>query len=329
MIRQVLTKLVEHNGNLTEVVVRPEDTFNTLKNKVRLATILGTLQATLTDFRYLSKEWKRNTEEEALLGVSLTGIMDHSVMNGSTTFIDPGVGIDAERYPGFPVLPVGNILQELKDVAVETNKVFANSLGIKQASAITCVKPSGTVSQLVDSASGIHPRYAPYYIRTVRADQKDPLAKMMKDEGVPCEPDVTKPDSTYVFSFPMKSPEGSVFRDDRSAIEQLELWKTYQLYWCEHKPSITVYVKEHEWMTVGAWVYENFDIMSGVSFLPHSNHSYRQAPYQEITEEEYNVLKKEYDELKIDWSKLGEYEQEDYTVGIKEYACSGNSCEIV
>lgn len=189
-------------------------------------------------------------------------------------------------------------------------------------------KPSGTVSQLVDSASGIHPRYAKYYIRTVRADQKDPLAQMLKDQGVPCEPDVTKPDSTYVFSFPMKAPEGSVFRDDRSAIEQLELWKTYQLYWCEHKPSITVYVKEHEWLEVGAWVYANFDIMSGVSFLPHSEHTYRQAPYQEIDEQEYLTLKEQFDKLDIDWSKLGNYEQEDYTTSAKELACSAGVCEI-
>lgn len=220
-------------------------------------------------------------------------------------------------------------LETLKQHAIDTNQLWAERLGINPATAVTCVKPSGTVSQLVDSASGIHPRYAPYYIRTIRADQKDPLAIMMKDIGVPCEKDAMKPDSGYVFSFPVKAPDDAIFRDDRSAIQQLELWKTYQLHWCEHKPSITVYVKEHEWLDVGAWVYENFDIVSGVSFLPHSNHIYVQAPYQEISEQEYYVLKEQMDKLDIDWTKLSEYEKVDTTEGLREYACSAGACEIL
>jgi hypothetical protein len=431
--------------NLSEVVIRQDDTLETLKEKVRNASILGTFQATLTNFRYLTKEWRKNTEEEALLGVSFTGIMDHEVMNGNS---------------GETILK--KWLEELKQLAQDVNVEFAEKLGINPSTAITCVKPSGcgsldtristtkgimslkelfklngvdlsnvdqgtwieptvdmyvhdvdgneqkitklyvngvaelyqitdkngnrykftgehklwfnngwvkmldlfkdkslnvkkvspevtvdieventhsyllsngwashnTVSQLVDSASGIHPRYSPYYIRTVRADVKDPLAQFMKKLGFVCEPDITKSDSTLVFSFPMKSPETSVFRDDRSAIEQLELWKLYQTQWCEHKPSVTVYVKEDEWMKVGAWVYENFDILSGVSFLPHSNHIYKQAPYQECTEEEYIKLKTEYDKLIIDWDKLSEYEKEDHTTSAKELACVSGVCEI-
>ena len=305
--------------NLSEVVVRSDDTLDNLKAKVRAATILGTLQSTLTDFRYLSKAWKRNTEEEALLGVSLTGIMDHPVLNGSTT---------AETHVRDTDIVLEQWLQELKEVAIETNQEWSSKLGINPSASITCVKPSGTVSQLVDSASGIHPRYSPYYIRTVRADVKDPLAQFMTDKGFPVEVDAMKPTSGQIFSFPMKAPEGSVFRDDRTALEQLEMWKTYQLHWCEHKPSITVYVKEDEWMAVGAWVYENFDICSGVSFLPHSDHSYQQAPYQEITEEEYNILK---DKMPVgtDWSEVGEYENEDNTLGSQTLACAGGSCEIV
>jgi ribonucleoside-triphosphate reductase len=303
--------------NLSEVVIRPEDTLDTLKEKVRRATIIGTFQATLTSFRYLSSAWKKNTEEEALLGVSLTGIMDHPVMSGRVANMD-----------GFPQdKGLEEYLQELKEVAVETNKEWASKLGINPATSITAVKPSGTVSQLVDSASGIHPRYSPYYIRTVRADKKDPLAQMMVEQGFPVEDDITKPDSGYVFSFPIKAPEGSVMRDDMSAIEQLELWKVYQLNWCEHKPSITVYVREHEWLEVGAWVYKHFDIVSGVSFLPHSDHSYKQAPYQEITEEEYNKWVSSMPEA--DWTKLGEYEKEDATTGMKEYACTSGACEIL
>jgi ribonucleoside-triphosphate reductase len=302
--------------NLSEVVVRASDSFEGLKQKVRWATILGTLQATLTDFRYLSKAWKDNTEEEALLGVSLTGIMDHPVLNGEDYCFDDGP----------PTLD--DILQELKEVAIETNREWAEKLGINQSAAITCVKPSGTVSQLVDSASGIHPRYSEYYIRTVRADKKDPLAMMMVDQGFPVEDDVMKPDSTYVFSFPMKAPKDAIFRNDRTAIEQLEHWLTYQRHWCEHKPSVTIYVTESEWMTVGAWVWEHFDEMSGVSFLPHSDHTYQQAPYQEINQEHYEELLSKMP-AGVDWSTVGNYEKEDNTKGSQTYACSGSSCDIV
>ena len=303
--------------NLSEVVVRSTDTFDDLKRKVRLAAILGTLQSTLTNFRYLSSVWKKNTEEERLLGVSLTGIMDNPIMSGS-------------RHKGS--FDNGMFLEEalvaLKEVAIETNKEWAEKLGIPQSVAITAVKPSGTVSQLVDSASGIHPRYSDYYIRTVRQDKKDPLAELMVQAGFPYEDDVMKPDSTYVFSFPMKAPKGSVMRDDRTAIEQLEVWKIYQEAWCEHKPSITVYVREDEWLAVGAWVYAHFDSVSGVSFLPHSEHSYKQAPYQEIDEQTYENLLQTMPK-EVDFSKLIEFEKEDTTVGMKEYACSGGACEIL
>jgi len=303
--------------NLSEVVVKAGDSFDDLKEKVRLATILGTLQSTLTDFRYLSSVWKRNTEEERLLGVSLTGIMDHPVLSGSQAFVcdEWGGGV------------LSDTLQQLKEVAIETNKEWSAKLGVPASTAITCVKPSGTVSQLVDSASGIHPRYSQYYIRTVRQDKKDPLADLLISQGFPYEDDVMKPDSTYVFSFPMKAPEGSVMRNDRGAIEQLELWKIYQEAWCEHKPSITVYVKEDEWMEVGAWVYKHFDAVSGVSFLPHSEHSYKQAPYQEISEQDYKELSEAMPK-EVDFTKLVDYEKEDTTVGMKELACTGGACEI-
>tara|TARA_R110002124_G_scaffold100566_1_gene247546 strand:- start:3294 stop:5222 length:1929 start_codon:yes stop_codon:yes gene_type:complete len=297
--------------NLTEVVVRKEDTIKTLKEKVRLATILGTWQSTLTNFRYLSSEWKNNCEEERLLGVSLTGIMDNDLMNGKK-----GEKLLVET------------LQNLRDVAIETNKQLAKKLKINQSAAITCVKPSGTVSQLVDAASGIHARHNPHYIRTVRADIKDPLCIFMKEKGFPCEPDVMKPEHTMVFSFPVKAPDGCVVRTDMTAIEQLEHWLLYQKHWCEHKPSITVTVKEHEWMKVGAWVYDHFDEVSGVSFLPHSDHSYRQAPYQDCTEEEYNDLSALMP-VGVDWTELSNYEKEDNTAGSQTMACSGNSCEIV
>ena len=297
--------------NLSEVVVRSTDTFEDIERKVELASILGTLQATLTNFKYLNPKWSENTKEEALLGVSLTGIMDNRLTNGSQ---------------GEEILK--DTLQALQQVAIKTNKAWADRLGINPATAVSAVKPSGTVSQLVDSASGIHPRYSPYYIRTVRADKKDPLAQLMNDMGFPVENDVTKPDSTYVFSFPMKAPEGSVYRDDRTALEQLNLWLTYQRYWCEHKPSITVYVKEHEWMEVGAWVYKHFDEVSGISFLPHTEHTYQQAPYQEITEEEYKEAVKRMPQ-DVNWDRLGEYETKDHTQGTKEYACTGGVCEVV
>jgi ribonucleoside-diphosphate reductase alpha chain len=297
--------------NLSEVVVRKDDILESLKDKVAVATILGTLQSTLTNYKYLSKEWKMNCEEERLLGVSLTGIMDNPLMNGSK---------------GHDVLK--SALEELKKVAVDTNKEWAEKLGINQSAAITCVKPSGTVSQLVDSASGIHARHNPYYIRTVRADNKDPLCRFMKDAGFPNEPDVMKPQHTTVFSFPMKSPDDAIFRYDMTAIEQMELWKIYQEYWCEHKPSVTISVKEHEWMEVGAWVYDNFDNISGISFLPFSEHTYRQAPYQDCTKEEYEEFLTKMPE-RVDWSKLSEYEEQDYTAGSQTLACSGDSCEVV
>ena len=293
--------------NLSEVVVRRRDTRESLKAKVKHATILGTFQSTLTEFKYLSREWKRNCDEERLLGVSLTGIMDNPLTNGTKNGLK-------------------ELLEELRDVAYETNKEWADRLGIPHAAAITCVKPSGTVSQLVDSASGIHARHNPFYIRTVRADNKDPLCKLMQEMGFPNEPDVTKPDHTTVFSFPMKSPKDAVFRMDMSALEQLELWKTYQESWCEHKPSVTISVKEDEWVDVAAWVYENFDSISGISFLPFSEHVYRQAPYQDCTEEEYNEALEQMPK-NVDWAELSKYESQDYTVSSQELACVAGGCE--
>ena len=306
--------------NLTEVVVRASDTLDDLKRKVRLATILGTMQASLTNFRYLSSAWRDNTEEEALLGVSLTGIMDHVVTSGQEPLFE-------QNADGIVSIPLSEVLEELREVSLSTNENWATKLGVNAATAITAVKPSGTVSQLVDSASGIHPRYSDYYIRTVRADNKDPLAQMMLAQGFPCEEDVMKPGTGLIFSFPIRSPLGSVKRDDMSAIEQCEIWKTYQLHWTEHKPSITVYVKEEEWLQVGSWVYDNFDIVSGISFLPHSDHSYQQAPYQEINKEEYEewLLRMP----KANWSELGTYEKEDTTKSMKELACVAGACEIL
>tara|TARA_R110001592_G_scaffold132485_2_gene347111 strand:+ start:12361 stop:14283 length:1923 start_codon:yes stop_codon:yes gene_type:complete len=295
--------------NLTEVVVRSNDTMESLSRKVQIATILGTFQATLTNFRYLTKAWTDNTQEEALLGVSLTGIMDNSKLNK----ISP---------------QLGKTLETLKQVSVDTNKQWAKTLKIKQSAAITCVKPSGTVSQLVDSASGIHTRHSEYYIRTVRADKKDPLAQLMVDQGVYHEDDITKPEHTLVFYFPIKSPKTSLTRGDLSAIEHLEIWKEYQNKWCEHKPSATISVKESEWISTGSWVWDNFDAISGVSFLPYADHSYQQAPYQEITKKEYTAwLKKTTNN--VDWSKLSDYEKEDMTENTKELACSAGSCEIL
>jgi len=295
--------------NLSECVIRRDDTREHLKEKVRVATILGTLQSTLTEFKYLSREWKRNCEEERLLGVSLTGIMDNPLTNGSKKGLD-------------------KLLEELRDVAYETNKEWSEKLGIPPSAAITCVKPSGTVSQLVDSASGIHARHNPYYIRTVRADNKDPLCNLMKEMGFPNEPDVTKPDHTTVFSFPMKSPKDAVFRMDMSALEQLELWKTYATSWCEHKPSVTISVKEDEWVDVAAWVYENFDAISGISFLPFSEHVYRQAPYQDCTKEEYEEALKTMPK-NVDWAELSKYESQDYTISSQELACTAGGCEVI
>tara|TARA_R100000654_G_scaffold1881_1_gene6958 strand:+ start:269 stop:2173 length:1905 start_codon:yes stop_codon:yes gene_type:complete len=292
--------------NLTEVVIRPTDTEKTLTEKVKLATILGTIQSMYTHMPYLRPVWKKNTEEERLLGVSLTGIMDNELTNK----------------------PSGKLLKKLRDTAVQTNNDFAQQLGISASAAITCVKPSGTVSQLVDSASGIHARHSSYYIRTVRGDNKDPLTQFMKDSGIPAEPCVMKPDSTTVFSFPMASPDNAITRNDMSAIEQLELWKTYALDWCEHKPSVTITVRDAEWLKVGAWVYDNFDICSGVSFLPHSDHTYAQAPYQDCDEATYKSALKQTPKS-IDWAKLSEYEKEDNTAGMQTLACSGDSCEVV
>jgi ribonucleoside-triphosphate reductase len=295
--------------NLTECVIRGWDDSKSLKKKVRLATILGTWQSTLTNFKYLTGEWKRNCDEERLLGVSLTGIMDNGITNGGTG----GLG---ER------------LTELRNETVKTNKIWAEKLGIPDSAAITCVKPSGTVSQLVDSASGIHARHNPYYIRTVRGDNKDPITKFMKAQGFPSEPDVTKPNHTTVFSFPMASPENAVCRTDMTALEQLELWKVYAQNWCEHKPSVTISVKEEEWVDTAAWVYENFDEISGISFLPFSDHTYKQAPYQDCTEQEYTEMMGKMPK-NVDWSKLSEYEQKDFTVASQELACSAGVCEVV
>jgi ribonucleoside-diphosphate reductase alpha chain len=296
--------------NLSEVVVRTSDTRESLLKKVRLATILGTFQSTLVNFKYVSKSWRKNCEEERLLGVSLTGIMDCNLTNGK----GPHGSLPA-------------ILTDLKNMAVKTNKEFAGKLGINQSVAVTCVKPSGTVSQLTDSASGIHARHNPYYIRTVRGDKKDPLTRMMVDVGFPVEDDVMNPSHTSVFSFPHKVDQSAVFRTDMTAIEQLELWKTYQECWCEHKPSVTISVKENEWLEVGAWVYENFNYMSGVSFLPFSEHTYKQAPYQDCTQQEYQMLLDKMPKT-VEWDKLAEYEQTDMTIGAQELACAAGFCEI-
>jgi ribonucleoside-triphosphate reductase len=295
--------------NLTEVVVRSTDTLEDLERKVRIATILGTIQSTYTKFPYLRKIWQANTEEERLLGVSLTGIMDNPLMTTKNAGLD-------------------KTLEHLKNVAVDTNAEWAERLGIPVSSAITCVKPSGTVSQLVDSASGIHARYSRYYIRTVRGDNKDPLTQFMKAQGIPSEPDVMKPAQTTVFSFPMKAPDNAVVTSDLTAIEQLEMWLAYQRNWCEHKPSVTINVKGDEWFEVGAFVYKHFDEMSGVSFLPYSEHTYRQAPYQEITKGDYEKLLSVMPES-IDWSLLKEYELEDTTSGSQTLACASGVCEIV
>ena len=294
--------------NLTEVVVRADDNWSTLSDKVELATILGTFQATLTNFRYLTKAWKTNTEEEALLGVSLTGIMDNKLLSTSAL--------------------LATNLETLKNRAVAINEGWSANLGIKQSVAVTCVKPSGTVSQLVDSASGIHTRHSDYYIRTVRADKKDPIAQLMVDQGVYHEDDITKPEHTLVFYFPIKSPKGSLTRKDLTALEHLEIWKTYQNHWCEHKPSATISIKEHEWLDVGSWVWNNFDDISGVSFLPYADHSYQQAPYQEITAKEYKEWQKK-TTSNIDWDLIKEYEKEDMTENTKELACTAGACEIL
>jgi ribonucleoside-diphosphate reductase alpha chain len=295
--------------NLTEVVIRATDNIEAIENKVRMATILGTIQSSFTKFPYLRKIWQKNTEEERLLGVSMTGIMDNALMTTANKGLE-------------------KTLEHLKEIAVATNAEWAERLGIPVAAAISCVKPSGTVSQLVDSSSGIHARHSPYYIRTVRGDNKDPLTQFMIDQGIPNEPDVMKPDQTTVFSFPMKAPTGAVCTADMTAIAQLDMWLAYQRSWCEHKPSVTINVKKDEWFEVGAYVYKHFDEMSGVSFLPFSEHTYQQAPYQDCGRSDYEMLLSLMPE-KIDWSSLSDYEQEDNTAGSQTLACSGDSCEIV
>jgi len=296
--------------NLSEVIVRTADTRESILEKVRLATILGTFQSTLVNFKYVSKSWKKNCEEERLLGVSLTGIMDCEVTNGK----GPAGSLPA-------------VLIDFKNMAIRTNKEFAEKLGINQSVAVTCVKPSGTVSQLTDAASGIHARHNPYYVRTVRGDKKDPLTRMMVDQGFPVEDDVMNPSHTSVFSFPHKVDNGAVFRTDISAIKQLELWKIYQDNWCEHKPSVTISVRENEWLEVGAWVYKNFNYMSGVSFLPFSEHTYKQAPYQDCTKQEYEILLERMPKI-VEWDKLAKYEQTDMTIGSQELACAAGFCEV-
>ena len=295
--------------NLSEVVVRADDTLETLKEKVRKATIIGTLQSTLTDFRYLRVRWKRNTEEECLLGVSLTGIMDHEILGN----------------PDSDILP--KWLEEMREVSIETNKEWAEKLGVNQSTAITCVKPSGTVSQLVDSASGIHPRFSKHYIRRVRSDKKDPLALYMEQAGFPVEQDVMSP-SSVVFSFPVKSPETSTVVKEVGAMHQLRLWKTYQNHWCEHKPSVTVYYTDSEYLQVAQWIWDNFDLCSGISLLPTSDHTYQQAPYEDIDEEEYNKLLDSMPK-NVNWEDLAQFEVEDNTTGSQELACVGGACEIV
>ena len=296
--------------NLTEVVVRAADTKQEILEKVRLASILGTFQSALTSFRHLRPKWLRNSKEERLLGVSLTGIMDHPLMAGL---------LGDEELAEF--------LREARALAVETNRVWAKKLGIEQSAAVTTVKPSGTVSQMVDSASGIHPRYSQYYIRTVRGDNKDPLTQYMKLVGIPNEPCVMKPNDITVFSFPVASPANAVLRNHAGALRQLELYRLYRDYWCEHNVSITVYVKQDEWQAVGDWVYANFNYIGGVSFLPHSDHTYQQAPYQEVTKEQYDELAASMPD--VDWAGLQTYEREDGTGAVKEYACTGGSCEII
>jgi ribonucleoside-diphosphate reductase alpha chain len=295
--------------NLTEVIVRPKDSLDTLIQKVEAATALGTLQCTLTDFRYLRKEWQSNTEEEALLGVSLTGIMDHEVLNGSE---------GTKKLESW--------LIKMKEASIKTNKVWAKKLKCNPSVAITCVKPSGTVSQLADTASGIHPRMYPYYLRRVRADDKDPLAIFMQDKGFPVEKD-RRSKSSLVFSFPIKSPEGSLCRKDFNCIKQLELWKVYQETWCEHKPSISVYYTESEFLELGDWVYKNFDAISGVSFFPHDDNVYDQTPYHPIDKKEYTEFLKNMPK-KIDWQELADFEKEDTTTNAQELACTGGACEI-
>lgn len=307
--------------NLSEVVVRPEDSFRDLRRKAEIASIIGTFQSTLTDFRYVRNVWKKNADEERLLGVSLTGIMDNHLLNKKNPAWDEPVDFD-DFSKG---TNLEFFLKGLKDHVIETNKIWAERLGITPSVACTTVKPSGTVSQLVNSSSGIHPRYSPFYIRRVRSDIKDPLAIFMKGQGFPYEPDVTKPNDTVIFSFPVRSGDGGVFRNDLSALEQLDHYLLFKRHWCEHNPSITVYVGDDEWLDVQAWVFRNFNEVGGVSFLPRDNGSYRQAPYEEVTEEKYNELLEKMP-LIVDWTSMKE--EDDATTSSQEYACLGGSCEV-
>jgi len=304
--------------NLSEVVVRATDSFDDLKRKVEIATILGTLQSSLTDFRYVRSVWKKNTEEECLLGVSMTGIMDHSVLSGKQT---SGTWFD---HPNQPIL--SDTLLRLKQVAIDTNKRWANELGVNQSTAITCVKPSGTVSQLVDSASGIHARFSPYYIRRVRSDGKDPITAFLKDAGVPWETDVMN-EENYIFSFPVKAPDGATSVDELDVKTQLDLWEVYQDNWCEHKPSVTIYYSDAEFLAAGQWLWDRLDSCSGISFLPRTDHVYQQAPYEAIDQDMYKILKLALPS-EIDWDRLGEFEKEDTTTGTQELACVAGQCEI-
>jgi ribonucleoside-triphosphate reductase len=304
--------------NLSEVVVRSTDTFEDLNRKVRVAAILGTLQSTLTDFDYVRAVWKRNTEEERLLGVSLTGIMDHAILSGKET---KGTAFDHPNQPN-----LAKTLEKLKQTAVDTNKKWAEKLGIEQSTAITCVKPSGTVSQLVDSASGIHARFSDYYIRRVRNDLKDPVTTFLIEAGVPWEQDVMNPE-TVVFSFPMKAPDGAVTVDEQTALSQLELWEVYQDSWCEHKPSVTVYYSDDEFLSIGQWLWDKLDKCSGVSLLPRTDHVYQQAPYEAIDRDAYEALCKDMPET-LDWGLLDGMENGDNTIGAQTLACTGSSCEL-
>lgn len=297
--------------NLTEVIAEADDNYDALRNKVRIATVLGTIQSSLTSFKYLRKVWQDNCNEERLLGVSMTGQFGHGILNGSQ-------GIEA----------LEDLLVGLKFAAVETNRIYAENMGINVSTAITTVKPSGTVSQLTASSSGMHPWHAPYYLRTVRADNKDPLTEFMKDVGIPNEPDVTKPDSTTVFSFPQKAPDGAVTRDQVSALEHLEIWKVYKTCWTEHNPSVTINVKEEEWIEVANWVYKNWEFIGGISFLPFSEHTYKQAPYQDCTEADYYLAAADMPK-EIDWTDLQAYEFEDTTTGSSTLACTASNCEVV
>jgi ribonucleoside-diphosphate reductase alpha chain len=293
--------------NLSSCIVRSDDTMDSLERKIRLATILGTFQATLTNFPYLRKIWQKNTEEEALLGVSMTGILDNALLNN----------------PDDVELP--KRLEKLRDVAITTNCEFASAVGINQSVAVTAIKPEGTVSQLCSTASGIHPQHSQYYIRRVRADNKDPLTQFMIQAGFVAEPCVMKPDSTTVFSFPVKVADGALLREDLSAINHLKLWLLFQRHYCEHKPSVTISVKEDEWMEVGAWVYKHFDEVTGVSFLPMDGGTYKQAPYEECNEEQYNQLRMLVPDS-VDWENFKEYD--DNVEGVQTLSCTAGGCEI-